>query len=90
MSDNLSREEKLEKLKALRDSKKKDIDNILSNLDDLDKYLNSFTEQEISNEISNPISNPISNEISNEISNPMISKKKDSKLSNLISFFERK
>ena len=74
MSDNLSREEKLEKLKALRDSKKKDIDNILSNLDDLDKYLNSFIELETNN----------------EISNPMISKKKDSKLSNLISFFERK
>ena len=74
MSDNLSREEKLEKLKVLRDSKKKDIDNIISNLDDLDKYLNSFIELETNN----------------EISNPMISKKKDSKLSNLISFFERK
>ncbi len=74
MSDNLSREEKLEKLKALRDSKKKDIDNILSNLDDLDKYLNSFIEVETNN----------------QISNPMINKKKDSKLSNLISFFERK
>ena len=48
---SLSRAEKLEKLKALRESeKKKNIDVALASLDDLDIYLNKYNLEELQND----------------------------------------
>jgi hypothetical protein len=45
MEENLSREEKLKKLKAIRDSEKnKNLTNMLSSLEDLDNYLSKYNE----------------------------------------------
>ncbi len=96
MSENLSREEKIKKLKAIRESEKnKSITNVLSSLDDLDNYLSKYNDidnmnEEVKNE---EVKNEeVKNEeVKNEeVKNEIVNSKNEKKIKGLISFFEKK